>query len=69
MTNRGAWEDNRYKVKKIQALGLDGRMRHYRWLGNGRKREIMPDCILQCVRNWLPKTDDEEYVGHRWQNQ
>jgi hypothetical protein len=64
MSNRQAWCDGRYKLRKMQALGRDKRMKKYRW----HKRDIMPNCILQRVRTWLPKTEEEEYVGHRWQN-
>ena len=35
-------------------------MKHFKW----HKREIMPNCILETVRNWFPKTESEEYVGH-----
>ena len=65
MANRGAWTDNRYKAKKARALGQDPRMSFFTW----HKRDILPECILQRVRRWFPKATDEEYVGHRWQNQ
>jgi hypothetical protein len=50
MSNRQAWCDGRYKLRKMQALGRDSLMKKYRW----HKRDIMPDCILQRVRTWLP---------------
>ena len=28
----------------------------------------MPKCVVKTVRAWLPKTDQEHYVGHLWKN-
>ena len=63
--NMKVWEDPRYLDSKARALAQDPKQRCYRW----HRREIMPDCILKRVCDWHPKTANEEYVGHRWENQ
>ena len=60
MHNRDMWSEPRYLERKKTALQRNLRMKHFKW----HKREIMPNCILETVRNWFPKT--EEYVGHHW---
>ena len=62
MHNRHMWSEPRYLERKKTALQRDLRMKHFKW----HKREIMPNCILETVRNWFPKTENEEYVGHHW---
>ena len=65
--HRGAWLDPRYKQKKADALQQDKNRQHYVWGGGkAHKRDIMPDCVLQCVRSWYPNPPRLQYMGHRW---
>lgn len=61
--NHGVWLDPRYKQRKEQAIKLDPRMKRFKWQS---KRDIMPNCVIDQIRDWHPKTDGEEYVGHKW---
>ena len=62
MMHRGVWDDPRYKHKKHLALQRDPRYKHFVW----HRREIMPKCVLQTVRHWLPNPDGVPYMGHLW---
>ena len=63
MFHRYAWEDQRYKIKKEAALKNDPRFKKYIW----HRRDIMPKCVLQLVRQWLPNTLGTPYMGHLWE--
>ena len=62
LQNRGLWNDDRYLQIKAAALGQDPERKHYKW----HRRDLMPACVLDQVRHWLPKTKTENYVGHKW---
>ena len=64
MYNRGVWKDPQYVAKKLNALQQDRRLKNY----VSHRRDIMPNCVVKTVRAWLPKTDNEHYVGHLWEN-
>lgn len=64
LLHRKVWDDERYKARKaaLQAhaenvIGPSVR---------STRREIMPDCILKCVRSWLPNPENTPYMGHKW---
>ena len=63
MYHRRAWLDERYKIKKRIAMGLDPRRNRYEWI---HRRDIMPDCVLKLVRFWYPNPEDIPYMGHTW---
>jgi len=62
--HRGVWQDPRYLAKKEAALSQDlGNV----WAGGrNHKRDLMPKCVIDCVRNWLPNPTGQNYMGHRW---
>ena len=64
LLNRGVWKDERYVVRKSNAMSLDPLLRDYVW----HKRDIMPDCVLKLVRTWYPNPEGEPYIGHQWEN-
>ncbi len=63
MHHRNVWEDERYKSKKREALKRDPRCKKYEW----HRREIMPKCVLDLVRQWLPNPSNIPYMGHLWE--
>jgi hypothetical protein len=67
LLHRKVWEDPRYIEKKQTVLELNQRENHA-WAGPSSKhaRDIMPDCVLQLVRGWLPNEPNRNYMGHKW---
>jgi len=65
LLHRGAWRKDGYMRKKIAAL--ENRS-IYAWVGPNTKhpRDIMPDCVLNLVRYWLPNPATIPYMGHKW---
>ena len=53
LLNRGVWKDERYMIRKSNAMSLDPLLREYVW----HKGEIMPDCVLKLVRTWYPNPE------------
>ena len=62
--HRNVWLDERYIVRKREALDADPRYHHYTWI---HRRDIMPDCVLDCVRTWYPNPKNVPYMGHKWE--
>lgn len=58
MSNCGAWADPRYLQKKALA-----RRSNTTW----HRRELMPKCILDKCRDWLPNPNKIPYMGHKWE--
>ena len=65
--HRGAWNDERYKERKSRAIQLDIRRKQFVWQAYGTKREIMPNCVIHQVREWLPNVGGQPYMGHMLQ--
>ena len=66
--HRQAWNDERYISKKAAALGHGDNV-DLVWISNPallHKRDIMPKCVVTSVRNWYPKTADQDYMDHQW---
>lgn len=65
LLHRGIWNKNAYKLRKTAAL--KNRNAHA-WIGPNSKhpRDIMPDCVLNMVRKWLPNPATVPYMGHKW---
>jgi hypothetical protein len=63
MYHREIWDHPRYVEKKRRALEQDPRFRNLVWPG----RDIIPDCVIKCVRGWFPNPDNIPYVGHLWE--
>lgn len=56
--HRGVWDDERYIQRKRQATeNIDRAI---------IRREIMPVCVLDRVREWLPNVQGQPYMGHKW---
>lgn len=63
MFHRDVWNDPRYSRKKLSALQSDPRFRRYVW----HRRDIMPKCVVNTVRQWLPNPVGMPYLGHFWE--
>jgi hypothetical protein len=65
MADRGAWMDPRYLAKKrrAQGAGLDA-VENDAWLPS--VREILPDCVINLVRDLYPNPPGIPYMGHKW---
>ena len=63
LLHRGVFQDERYKQRKSIAMGRDPRFRKYVY----HRRDIMPNCVLKCVRTWLPNLPGVSYLGHMWE--
>lgn len=60
---RAAFRDVRYRQRKEEALRRDGQRRQYLY----HRRDIMPNCVVELVRNWYPNPKDIPYMGHLWE--
>lgn len=63
MYHRNVWSHPSYIQKKIRALQRDHRYRNFVY----HRRDIMPDCVLKCVRGWFPNPENMPYMGHLWE--
>ena len=61
LSNRSAWTDPRYLLRKQQQAGADGE-----WVVITH-REVMPVCVLKQVRGLYPNPAGQPYMGHKWQ--
>ena len=70
LLHKGAWSDPRYKARKQESLRQDPNRQLSAWIGpsttQSQYRDIMPDCVLKCVRDWLPNPPSQAYMGHKW---
>jgi len=60
--HRGAWNDPRYLRIKKDSLKRDRPRQNYVF----HRRDIIPKCVLELVRKWLPNPADKPYMGHKW---
>jgi len=67
LCHRGVWNEERYVQRKERALSRDRRYRHFEWLTNACKRDLMPNCVILCVRDWYPNPEGQSYMGHLWE--
>ena len=68
LLHRGVWRDPRYVQRKRAAL-QEHRNGHV-WSGPAgcsHPRDIIPKCVLELVRGWLPNPASQPYMGHRWE--
>lgn len=63
MYHRDVWNHPCYVHKQRRALEQDPRFRNLVW----HRRDIMPDCVIKCVRGWFPNPDNIPYMGHLWE--
>lgn len=61
LSDSGAWMFPEYQNKKRRALGREEDESTV-WT----VREIMPDCVLDSVRNLYPNIPTQPYMGHKW---
>ena len=67
LLHKGVWGDPRYKARKEECLRQEPKRNISAWMGPGRHiRDIMPDCVLKVVREWLPNPLSKPYMGHKW---
>jgi len=55
--HRKVWEDPRYIERKHTALRSDPRRKKYIY----HRRDLMPKCVVQLVRTWLPNPQNKPY--------
>ena len=68
--HRRVWNDPRYIDRKLAALGKDTDDIDEVWITNPgllHKRDIMPKCVTNLVRDWYPKTSSQNYMDHLWE--
>ena len=63
LLHRGAWNDDRYLLMKTDAMSRGPRRQKFEWL----KRDIMPKCVMNLVRQWFPNVAGIPYMGHMWE--
>ena len=65
---RGGWSDPRYIQKKTRLLRRDRNLDQSdeSWVSYGEVRDIMPDCVLDAVRNIYPNPPNIPLMGHMW---
>ena len=61
LLHRGVWDDQRYIERKQRALEHDGQNQEW------HRRDILPSCVVNLVRGWLPNPKDKPYMGHLWE--
>ncbi|CAC5411390.1 unnamed protein product [Mytilus coruscus] len=62
MQDRGAWSSPQYLRKKCRLLNRD-RVDETVVIV---RREVIPDCVLNLVRELYPNPKSKPYMGHRW---
>lgn len=62
LQDRGAWSNPRYLRKKSRLLNRDRVDDSVVVV----RREVMPDCILNLVRDLYPNPKSKPYMGHKW---
>ena len=69
LLHRGVWENPIY-VQRKEAMLADVVQRPNIVLcgprGGYHPRDIMPKCVLELVRTWLPNPPSQPYMGHKW---
>lgn len=67
MNYEGAWADIRYLRKKAHMQSQHDLEAMDGWLPS--QREIMPECVLELVRELYPNLKGVPYMGHKfyWQ--
>ncbi|CAC5392266.1 unnamed protein product [Mytilus coruscus] len=62
LQDRGAWNNPQYRSKKRRLLNRD-RVDETVVIV---RREVIPDCVLNLVRELYPNPKSKPYMGHRW---
>ena len=66
MQRRGGWNEPRYQRKKERLLRREMHLDDEAWTSYGERRDVMPDCVLDSVREIYPNPPNIPYMGHRW---
>lgn len=62
LQNRGAWSIQQYLNKKARLLNRDRVDESVVVV----RREVMPHCVLNLVRELYPNPKSKPYMGHKW---
>ena len=62
ISNLGGWNKAAYQQKKRRLAGQSKER-----VGVWHRREIMPDCVLNQLRELYPNPSGKAYVGHKWE--
>ena len=65
LLHRGLRKDPRYLERKRLAHDSDPRRKNLVWHHN--RRDIIPNCVIRKVRQWLPNPPDTPFMGHMWE--
>ena len=63
MTKMNLWIELRNLDKMSVTLGRDPKRKQFVY----HRREVMLDCVIKCVRGWLPNPLGVEYMGRLWE--
>ncbi|KAK3083397.1 hypothetical protein FSP39_009076 [Pinctada imbricata] len=61
--HRGVFLDERYQNRKLEAMRQDPRLRNQVC----HRRDLLPKCVIELVREWFPNLPGVPYMGHRWE--
>ena len=61
--HQNVWRDPRYVERKQRALQQDPQRRKLTY----HRRDLMPECVVDMVRLWLPNPSEQPYMGHKWE--
>lgn len=60
LNKRGAWTKTAYLERKTQLMGNANPAIVWTY------RDMMPECVLQCVKELYPNPVGKPYIGHHW---
>ena len=65
LCHRGVFNDPTYLDRKAFAIARD-RQRNFMWHNRGTQGVLLPNCVIQKVREWCPNPPNIQYMGHLW---
>ena len=64
LCNRGIFQTQ--TDRKSEAISRDRQRNSFMWHQRGTQRDILPNCVIQQVREWFQNPPSVSYVGHFW---
>ena len=66
LCHRGVFENQVYIQRKSEAISRDRQRNFFMWHQRGTQRDLLPNCVIEQVRQWYPNPPSVSYVGHLW---
>ena len=66
LCHRGVFNDPVYIERKSFAIARDKQRNYFLWHNRGTQRDLLPNCVIQQVREWCPNPPNVQYMGHLW---